>query len=169
MAVILGAQGYGETTVSAIKLGSTTVEKIYLGDDVVYGNESTYWDETIGLVSDASGSTHATEAVISHASNLENTNADTYRLSISWTQSSSSIQVNIDIPPATNATTAHTAGTSPYQISAKYNSTNEELTIYSTDGYEITGMSVVLNPLAPSGASYGASNTLNNLEIDEDG
>ena len=40
MAVILGAQGYGETTVSAIKLGSTTIAKIYLGDDVVYDTSS---------------------------------------------------------------------------------------------------------------------------------
>lgn len=36
MAIVLGEEGYGETTVVAIKLGSTTISKIYLGSTVVY-------------------------------------------------------------------------------------------------------------------------------------
>ncbi|MBL6910623.1 MAG: hypothetical protein ISR34_09395 [Pirellulales bacterium] len=36
MAIVLGEEGYGETTVQAIKLGSSTVSKIYLGSNTVY-------------------------------------------------------------------------------------------------------------------------------------
>tara|TARA_Y100000401_G_scaffold112632_1_gene112313 strand:+ start:10976 stop:11095 length:120 start_codon:yes stop_codon:yes gene_type:complete len=36
MALIVGQEGYGETSVAAVKLGSTTVTKVYLGTTLVY-------------------------------------------------------------------------------------------------------------------------------------
>jgi hypothetical protein len=36
MGVIIGDEGYGETSVSAIYLGDTAVTKIYLGTTVIY-------------------------------------------------------------------------------------------------------------------------------------
>ncbi len=36
MAVIVGEEGYGETSVTAIYIGSTAITKIYLGTTVIY-------------------------------------------------------------------------------------------------------------------------------------
>jgi len=127
------------------------------------------WGRVITLVSDASSSNHEVEAVISHSSNLEDTNAATYNLLFTWTQSSGSYSGDLSVPSNTNSTTRHTVGTSPYQISAKYNSSSDQFTIYSTAGYAISDMTVALLPLNSQSLSLGISNTLNNIELNEDG
>ena len=188
MAIVLGEEGYGETTVSAIYLGSSAVTKVYLGANAVYtasgggGGGSSY---AITLFSDGSSSTYQEYAVI----DLEAlpTGATGYKIEITGTESSAftgvvlavlsptdngsyyvNTQANIsnnpsdDGPQNKNMRAVFTAESG--------SSTVNRVKIYAHNGNGATNVTVKVTPINNSYADVGsASNTLTGITIDEDG
>ena len=188
MAVILGAQGYGETTVSAIKLGSTTIAKIYLGDDVVYdtsssgGGSSSY---AISLVSDGS-STYQEYAEIQLG--LLPSGGTGYKVEMTGTDTNSysftGVVVAVLTPtnntkyyPNTQSNLTNNPsddGPQNKNMAVSFNTATASMVtymkVYAHNDNGATNVTVKVTAINSSYASVSSvSNTLTGIEIDEDG
>jgi len=178
----------GTSTVAAIKVGTTDIEKAYQGTVLVWdtstddGETATgFTAPTLTLIDDDSYGSYIYKAIVEHATLTIPANVNHWRLHITGRMNESSpyiyfTDVYINLPIAASSNTVYRArlngesGVNNIDMRAKYSQTTRRFEIFHGSQNQISFMTVKIDPRTTNGEiKDNESNTLTGIETAEDG